>query len=204
MPKVSKKGAGKQSKRPKSVQQNATEIPAFSAEKERAALMVAEDRLTDELIAGDLGIDRSTLHRWKTDPAFSARVDEIKRELREKIVALGIAERQNRIDAYNDRWRRMQQVIEQRAKAYKTVTVGGNTGLIVKQVKGIGKGEDFQVVEEYAVDTGLLKEMREHEKQAAIELGDWTEKREHTGKDGEDLFKHITVEIVDGHKGSDE
>jgi hypothetical protein len=31
-------------------------------------------------------------------------------------------------------------------------------------------------VEEYQVDTGLLKELREHEKQAAQELGQWSEK----------------------------
>lgn len=32
---------------------------------------------------------------------------------------------------------------------------------------------------EYAVDTALLKEMRETEKQVAIELGEWSEKRDH-------------------------
>jgi hypothetical protein len=32
------------------------------------------------------------------------------------------------------------------------------------------------VVEEYEVDTGLLKELREHEKQAAQELGQWSDK----------------------------
>lgn len=205
--KVAKKAGGrkpapKKSARP--VEQNGTENPAFSAEKERAAFLVAEDRLTDEQIAADLEIGRTTLHRWKTDPAFSARVEQIKAEVREKLSAMGIAARQNRLDALNDRQRRMAEVIRQRAENLKSVPGGGNTGLLVRQVKGIGKGEDFQVVEEYAVDTGLLREMREHEKQAAIEVGEWTEKKEHTGKDGEDLFKHIVVEIVDGNKDSNE
>ena len=74
----------------------------------------------------------------------------------------------------------MTEVIRQRAVNLKDVPGGGNTGLLVRQVKGIGKGEDFQVVEEYAVDTGLLRELREHEKQAAIELGEWTEKQDVT------------------------
>jgi hypothetical protein len=32
------------------------------------------------------------------------------------------------------------------------------------------------VVEEYEVDTGLLKALLDHEKQAAQELGQWSEK----------------------------
>lgn len=198
------KGKAAPKKRPRPVEQNETENPAFSTEKERAAFLVADDKLSDEQIAADLNIGRTTLHRWKTDAAFRARVEEIKAEVRAKLSALGIAARQNRLDALNDRARRMADVIKQRAENLKDVPGGGNTGLLVRQVKGIGKGEDFQVVEEYAVDTALLREMREHEKQAAIEVGEWTEKREHTGKDGEDLFKHIVVEIVDRNEGSDE
>jgi hypothetical protein len=36
-------------------------------------------------------------------------------------------------------------------------------------------------VDEHAVDTALLREMRETEKQLAIELGEWTEKRQNSG-----------------------
>jgi hypothetical protein len=166
--------------------------------------LVAEDKLSDELIAAEIGIGRRTLATWKTDPAFRERVAEIVEQVKAALVARGILEKQNRLDALNERHQRMCEVIRQRAENLNNVPGGGNTGLLVRQVKGIGKGEDFQVVEEYAVDTALLRELREHEKQAAVELGEWTEKREHTGKDGEDLFKHITVEIVDPHEGSDE
>lgn len=185
-------------------EQNETEKLEWNEQLERAALLVSQDVLSDEKIAEELGIGRTTLHRWKNDALFVGRVKQIIEEIKAAIVARGIAERQNRVDAYNDRWRKMQEVINQRAKAYAHVTVGGNTGLIVKQTKGIGKGKDFQIVDEYAVDTGLLRELREHEKQAAIELDQWAERHEHTGKGGEDLFKHITVEIVDPHEGSDE
>jgi hypothetical protein len=40
----------------------------------------------------------------------------------------------------------------------------------------LGSAEYPNVVEEYEVDTGLLKELREHEKQAAQELGQWSDK----------------------------
>jgi putative insertion element HTH domain-containing protein len=151
-----------------------------TSKRERAAALVAEDRLTDEDIADELEITRRTLANWKKTPTFQARVDEIVEEVKAALIARGILDRQNRLNALNDRQKRMTEVIRQRAENLKEVPGGGNTGLLVRQVKGIGKGEDFQVVEEYAVDTGLLREMREHEKQAAIELGEWTEKREHS------------------------
>ncbi|HEX7313286.1 MAG TPA: hypothetical protein VF297_05170 [Pyrinomonadaceae bacterium] len=132
------------------------------------------------MIAAEIGVERRTLARWKVTEQFRGRVTAIVEEVSAALTAQGIAARQNRLDALNDRQRRMAEVIRQRAENLKNVPGGGSTGLLVRQVKGIGKGEDFQVVEEYAVDTGLLREMREHEKQAAIEVGEWTEKREHS------------------------
>jgi hypothetical protein len=42
-------------------------------------------------------------------------------------------------------------------------------------------------VHEYEFDAALAKEMREHAKQAAQELGQLTDRHEHTGKDGSPL-----------------
>jgi hypothetical protein len=181
-----KQGSKKASKRKpvRRVTQNYTEKLEWNEHLERAALLVAQDSLSDEKIADELGISRKTLHNWKTDAAFVERVNQIVAEIQEKIVARGIAEKQNRIDALNRRHKLMEEVIGARAKNLSSVPGGGKTGLLVRQVKGIGKGEQFQVIEEYAVDTGLLKEMREHEKQAAIEVGQWSEKHELTGKNG--------------------
>ncbi len=53
---------------------------------------------------------------------------------------------------------------------------GGKTGLIVRQIKAVGSGAGMKIVPEYVLDTGLLKELRAHEQQAAGELqsrGDW-------------------------------
>jgi hypothetical protein len=43
----------------------------------------------------------------------------------------------------------------------------------VRTYKAVGGA----TVEEYAVDTGLLREMRAHEEQAARELGQWVERQ---------------------------
>lgn len=167
--------------------QNVTKNPPPTVKRDRAAVMVAADVMTDEDIASDLSISRQTLARWKNEAKFKARVAAIVEETRKALVARGIVEKQNRLNALNDRWDRMKRVIEQRAEVHSDYAGGGDTGLIVKQTKGIGKGEDFQVIEEYAVDTGLLKELREHEKQAAQELGQWTEKTDITSN-GKDLM----------------
>lgn len=166
----------------------------WTDQREDAALLAAEDRLTDEQIAEKCGIDRRTLARWKLVPDFASRVAEHRALWREELKRKGIAAKQNRLDALNDRWERLKRVIEERgADPGMQGVAGGATGLLVRQVKGIGKGEDFERVEEYAVDTGLLKEMRDHERQAAQELGEWTEKRDVTSN-GEPLCIYVKGE----------
>lgn len=149
--------------------------------REKAAALVADGTLTEPEIAAQVGVSVPTVARWKVNEEFKARVDALVESARAALEAEGIANRQNRLKAYNDRARLMAEVIRQRAENLKTVPAGGNTGLLVRTVKGIGKGEDFQVVEEYQVDTALLREMRETEKQAAIEVGEWTENVKHSG-----------------------
>ena len=136
---------------------------------------MAEDALSDEQIAELMNMSRQGLAKWKTHPDFQARVSEIRVQIRAAVVARGIAERQNRVDALNDRWQRMRQVIEARAESGGTAP-GAKTGLLVKTVKAIGTGKDQYEVEEWTVDTALLRELREHEKQAAQELGQWADR----------------------------
>ena len=174
-------------------------------------MLVAQDEQTDVQIAAACKISESTLERWKRHPEFAACVQEHRDAWREQIRERGIAERQNRVDAQNDRWRRMQMVVDARAEEHADVP-GGESGLLVRQVKLVkvydaGKAgadaaddeddkphggalkrqrrsradilESLQrsvEVEEYAVDTGLLKEFRELEKLAAQENGQWTER----------------------------
>ena len=127
----------------------------------------------------------SRLLAWSRAHAWQQRLADIAEAERQAIVTQGIADKVERVRGYNERRELMCQVIAERgADPGMQDVAGGRTGLIVHNVKGVGKGEDFQLIDLYEVDTGLLKELREHEKQAAQELGQWTEKRELTGKDG--------------------
>jgi hypothetical protein len=174
----------------------------LSKKQEAAALAVAEDRLTDREIADAAGITVWALDKWKRRPDFRARIDEHRAHWREEIAAQGIANKQNRIAAYNADWQRLEQVILARAADPLMAGVaGGDTGLLVATPILVRvyetsdeDDEDLKPLKrqvmtyEYAVDTGLLRERRELAKQAATELGEWTEKKELTGAGGAALI----------------
>lgn len=158
------------------MQPNATEF-VWTKKREQAAALVADDQLADREIAQSIGVNKVTLERWKQHPSFRARVDALVEDVRLALRAKGISDKANRVAALDDRWRRMQRVIDERAadESYADVP-GWKTGLLVHQRKKIGHGEDSEVVDEFVVDVGLLRELRAHEEQAAKELGQWVER----------------------------
>jgi hypothetical protein len=78
--------------------------------------------------------------------------------------------RDNRLKLQQDIANRLLMVIEDRAAAYANAP-GGRSGLLAMDYKGAG--EDMREV--YKVDTGVLSELRELQKQIATELGQWQE-----------------------------
>lgn len=161
---------------------------SWTRKREEAALLVAADELTNEQIADQLAITDRTLLRWKLEPAFKERVAEHVAAWRAEIRKRGITERQNRVDALNSRWEAMQLIVTERAvdmggRSDEGVPQipGGSSGLLVRQFKVLGAGRNARFVEEYAVDVGLLRELRAHEEQAAKELGQWQDKLGLTG-----------------------
>lgn len=150
--------------------------------REDAAVLLAEDLLTDAEIGARVGVTDRQMRTWKLHPEFAARVQSLAREMGDAAKRHAISRKARRVQGYDDRRRRLLEVVEARAGDMPGVA-GGPTGLLVRTVKVVGSGPAAQVVEEYAVDTGLLKELRELEKQAAVELGQWTEKREHSVND---------------------
>lgn len=164
----------------------------------QAARLLAEDLFTDADIAKQVGVRRRTILRWKKLANFQELVTQYRQELDEQILQQGVARRAARIRRYNDRLRRMDKVIEQRAEAPEMAGVpGGDTGLLVRTFKSVGVGENNQLISEYAVDVGLLREMRELEKQAAQDLGQWTEKADLTSG-GVPFEFTINIDRLDG------
>jgi hypothetical protein len=166
-----------------------------------AAQLVADDRLTDREIAEQCGIDKATLERWKLQSTFRARVQAIVEAYAKRALKHGIARRERRVGVLNDLHNKMLQVIDERAKSKDMAAVpGGKTGIVTKTLKGIGKGEDFQAIEEYRVDTGTIAEIRDVQKQAAEELGQWIRRTE--SLDLNQLFERMSdseIEAVINH-----
>jgi hypothetical protein len=123
----------------------------------------------------------------ETIPAFTERVNEIKTELAAVIRAEGIANKQNRLAAYQQRWNLLERVRQERGDDPTMAEVaGGRTGILVRDIKLVKHIDETDPVagqrtfqkeyETFAVDTPMLKEWREIEKQMAMETGQWEEK----------------------------
>ena len=188
----------------------------WSERRERAALLLAEDELSDEVIAAQCGVSRSALKKWKQHAEFAARVAGHVEAIRAAILSAGIADRVKRVKALNDRHRRLEQVIDARsAWAERDAdnrrremddpgadleefeeAPGMLTGLVVRVETPVKGG----VKVEYKVDTSMLAEMRDTERQAAQEVGQWTERRDVTsaGKAlGVGLFDDLSDDELD-------
>lgn len=153
--------------------------------KEKAAELLAEGELAQKQIATECGVTPQTIWNWRQVPEFQTRVEQRLEEIRAEVRRHGVAIVERRVARVNDTWQRLQRVVSARAVDMVGVP-GGETGLLVRKRKMLGSGPTAYEVEEYEVDTGLLSELREHEKQASQELGQWIQKGDLTSK-GEPL-----------------
>lgn len=107
---------------------------------------------------------------------IQARIAEVKASMTAKITAGWISERVQRIARLQDTANKLLSVFEARARCPEHLAgAGGETGLLCVDFKG--RDADRPV---YRVDVGSLKELRETMRQAAIELGQWEERSDHT------------------------
>lgn len=145
----------------------------WDARKEEAAILLARGELTNEEIADKLDMGIATLFRWKNYQEFKERIDEFTAQFREAALKQEIGDLGKRLKRYNKRWQQIDQLIKERSIDEKNQRVaGGTTGLLARDIKG--------EVEVWKFDAALVKEERELAKQAAIELGQWTEKADLT------------------------
>lgn len=170
---------------------------------QKAAQLLADGDLGVGEIAEQCGVHRQTLWEWRQHLEFTAEVEERKEVLRAEIRRHGVAIVEQRLKALDDRWRRLQKVIKERGDDMQGIP-GGSTGLLVRKIKSIGVGPNAKEVEEYAVDTGLLNELREHEKQVAQELGQWITKADVVSKGEQIGAVVIELPVLELHASEDQ
>jgi len=103
-----------------------------------------------------------------------SHVAEIRSVLAEGVIQREITNRNARVSLLQDLVDRMRRVIEERGAEMADVP-GGASGLLVKTYKG--KDAETAV---YRFDAALVEQMNATCKQVAIEIGQWSEKRQVT------------------------
>lgn len=163
----------------------------MTEKQQAAAPLVAAGKLTLEKIAVAVGVSRRTITTWKADERFQAAVREARGAWRKRARGQGAADPDWRLRNLNDRYKRLRAVIEDRARDPQMRKVrGGRTGLIAVTYKMQSLGDGVSApVPEYAVDTGMLAEMRAIEQQVAIEMDQWKQKAPQAG----DTTIHINI-----------
>ena len=150
----------------------------WTVAREQAALLVADDVKTVKEIAAAVGVTEFAVYKWKTYPAFNKRVDDITNKLAAKALRFDIAKTEERVRHLDKYWKKLDRVVEQRANDPELKAApGGDTGLLVRQRRIIGTGKKAKEILEYEADIPLVRELREHLKHAAQELGQWQEDR---------------------------
>ena len=134
----------------------------WTQRRSQAAQLVADDHLTDEDIAANVGISSKQLVRWKKQPEFAAKVDELVAEFDRTVRLRGIAVRARRIESYLADWDHIQTILRERGAQLKAEGVGvaaepyaggASTGYICKDYRG--KDADRAV---YQFDAALFRE----------------------------------------------
>lgn len=163
----------------------------------KAVKLAAEDELSDEKIGREVGVSSRTIRTWQHTPEFVARRKQVRSAWEARIFDLGVANKANRIknlDAMNKKHAR---IMEARAGSAspEEIEVGGDTGLIVKEIKRYGKGDDAVEVIDISFDAAFSREYRAVLQQAAEEMGQIVSKRELSGPDGGPI--QVSIGVLD-------
>lgn len=150
----------------------------WTIKRRRAAQLVADGRLSHTEIAQQVGISESCLTSWKANAEFALGVESNVEAVRQRLRTQSIQTKQVRLERVSDLFERMWNLIEARSGDMNDEVAGGSTGLLAREVRSVGEELHYQ----YKFDAALTREIRETMKQMAIELGEWTEKRELSGK----------------------
>jgi phage terminase small subunit len=113
--------------------------------------------------------------RLLTNGNVAARIEELKTSIAEGVVEVDIRKRPARVEVLQDYLNRMCGLIEARAWEYSDHPSGA-TGMLAKDYRG--KNAESEI---WKFDAALVSQINATMKQAAIEEGQWSEKRESKG-----------------------
>jgi hypothetical protein len=124
--------------------------------------------------------------RLITNEQVSRRIEELQTKISAGVVQLAIRERSARVQVLQDNLDRMRQVIAARAFEY-AAHPGGSSGLLVKDYRG--KNAEKEI---WKFDAALVSQIHHALKQAALEEGQWNQKRD-TSNEAADLVARLNA-----------
>jgi hypothetical protein len=138
-------------------------------------------------------------HENLKKPEIQGALQEWRDEIRESAITTV----EYRIDRLRELEQRLWTVVDERAKllANDPESGGGETGVIVKQYKVVGGGENAQFVTEYVFDQSVTRELRAIYDDVAKEKGHRVEKSE-TKIDATDQYLAALKEFGRGRAGA--
>jgi phage terminase small subunit len=113
--------------------------------------------------------------RLLTNADVSARIEELRTSIVEVVVQVDIRKRSARVQVLQNNLNCMWELVEARASEYSD-HAGGSTGMLVREYRGKNAEQEI-----WKFDAALVSQMNATMKQAAIEEGQWSEKREMSG-----------------------
>ena len=104
-------------------------FPKILGRQERAAVLLAEDELTDEVIAASVGVTRRALTKWKQQPQFQALVSDHVGRIQASALKFPIAKKHKRVAVLDEMHTRSLQVIHDRAERYSGRIEAGESAM---------------------------------------------------------------------------
>lgn len=182
------------------VAEDSQKFPKTRTKKDIAAVLLAEDELTDQEIADAVGVSRRSIGKWKSDPDFMALVGNHKGQIIADALKLPSAKVHERVRNLNNIAEGILKAFALRAERYaltadtpeeaarsifgSTTPPEAATGLFVARSKIAANGK---TVTDYELDTAGIKSLESVYMHIAKQLGQWTEKNELSGPGGESL-----------------
>lgn len=160
--------------------------------KTKAAVLLASGDHNRDKICELVPCDKNTLARWKRVPEFRDRVQEIRDEILDDLVSHGVGNKSRRIRRLNKHWEDLMQVLTTKDLNAKLEGLHGEHGGMLAarrvddwEVKDGKRKKITKTIFVFDRDVPrILKEMREIEKAAATEVGDFIQKIQLDPSDG--------------------
>lgn len=171
----------------------------WTAQKRKAAILLAEDTLPKTRIAEEVGVTSTTLSNWRQVPEFEAAIQDKVKELDEAVTALRFVKRRERLEVLSNQASAYLQIIEERAAYFaqnEPEVPGGKSGHVTRREKTLGSGSKQTTTVEYEVDTGTDRQLNATLVQIAKERGEWSDKKELTGPGGSALLPIVEIEVT--------